>query len=412
LVDGSIEALGDGRTIKTEVRVPVVFDEKQVSVKKPENIPTEFRAAVPDITVQSVSDGTTISENTELQENEIEKSEERISEFKIRTTLTTRNVDEYPLLEGQDYDDILDVDIPFTKSIVPHGTLASSSDITPLSDENSLEVSFDVSAIKDKLLDIHYIFPTQERISLPDKLLSAKVIYTRTYGTSEGTSYGNNYSKKLGSSAGVTGDLVLEIEQGYQGAVPAEIHIFFVSSASISSITSKVGAQLWPAIKPRSHTVVISGASVAKQFSESGSDQGGSQDTSATASPVTTVVNIPPTIHGTIPIDEEYVDLEAPRSNLDSFYDAWLAHLQEVLNRGVAAGLTPEASLYRQAMQQSIDFQEDLEALTGTINPTTLNATTPTQFPSGKFIVSSDVSLYRYGLAKVTAVVVDVTDYV
>lgn len=412
LVDGSIEALGDGRTVKTETRVSNVFDEKQVTIRKPENIPTEFRAAIPDVTIQSVAAGSLISEDIELGSKEIERSQERISEFRVRTTSTTRDVESYPSLSGQDYDDVLDIEIPFTRSIVSSGSSNVAADITPLSDKNSLEVAFDVGSAKEKLLGIHYIFPTQERISLPDKLISAKVIYTRTYGTSEGVSFGNNYSKKLGSSAGVTGDLVLEIEQGYQGAVPAEIHIFFVDSASISSITSKVGAQLWPAIKPKSHTVVISGASVAKQFSESSSDQGGSQDTTATASPVTTVVNIPPTIHGNILIGEEYVDLEAPRSGLDEYFDTWLAHVQEVLDKAVSTGLIPEDSLYREQLQQEINFQSDLEALKGSVNPSTLNSTTPASFPTGKFIVSSDVSLYRYGLAKVTAVVVDVTNYV
>jgi hypothetical protein len=410
LIDGSIEALGDQRTVKTEVRVQSIFDEKQISVRKPENIPTEFRATIPDVTEQSIVAGSSIPSIT-LDNNEIEKILERVSEFRIRQTLTTRDTSSYPSLLGQEYDDVLDVDIPFTRSIVSGSATPSSADVTPLSDKNSLSVAFDTDAAKNKLLNIHYIFPTQERISLPDKLISAKVIYTRTYGDSNGISYGNNYSKKLGSSAGVTGDLVLEIEQGYQGAVPAEIHIFFVSSSNISSITTKVNAQLWPAIKPKSHTVVISGASVTKQFSESSSDQGGTQDTTATASPVTTVVNIPPTIHGQINLDEEYVDIEAPRSNLDDYQDQWLANLQEVLDKAVATGLVDENSLVRQELQQEISFQQDLESLVGTVTPSQLAPTSPSSFPSGRFIVSSDVSLYRYGLAKVTAVVVDTTNY-
>jgi hypothetical protein len=78
----------------------------------------------------------------------------------------------------------------------------------------------------------------------------------------------------------------------------------------------------------------------------------------------------------------------------------------------VSSGLVPESSLYRQQLGQSINFQQDLEVLKGSINPPQLSATSPPSFPTGKFIVSSDVSLYRYGLAKVTAVVVDVTGYV
>jgi hypothetical protein len=74
--------------------------------------------------------------------------------------------------------------------------------------------------------------------------------------------------------------------------------------------------------------------------------------------------------------------------------------------------LIPESSLYRQQLAQEIDFQQDLELLKGKVNPDKLTATSPSSFPTGRFIVSSDVSLYRYGLAKVTAVVVDVTGYV
>jgi hypothetical protein len=116
LIDASVEELGDGRTIKTEINVPVVFDEKQQSLQKPDFIPVEFRASLPDLTEVTVKSGTEATVGS-LEENEVAKSVQRVTEDKIRETKTTRQVGPYPQLTEQ----IVDNDglvITRTKTVV------------------------------------------------------------------------------------------------------------------------------------------------------------------------------------------------------------------------------------------------------------------------------------------------------
>jgi hypothetical protein len=100
LIDGSVEALGDGRTVKTEVRVNTVFDEKQESKQKPDIIPPEFRASLQDLTTAEVKSGTDAIVG-QLAEDEVSKTVQRITEHKIRETKTVRAQGPYPQLSEE-----------------------------------------------------------------------------------------------------------------------------------------------------------------------------------------------------------------------------------------------------------------------------------------------------------------------
>ena len=406
------EALGDGNYVVRKTEVPEVFPAKTFAIEKPDNVPLEFRAEKPSEVEEITEEGQVAP--VSLAGDEIAKSEQQLTKFTKRVRTISRDASSYPTLSGQDYDDTLDVEIPYTKKIVDiGGPFVPGADISPISNTQAVETLYDLESIRSNIKDLHYIFPTQERVSLPDKLLSAKVILTRTYGDSNAISYGSNASFQMGSSAGVAGDMVLDIEKGYEGPVPAEVHIFFLDvGAGSNDIISKVNAQLWPAIKPRNHTVIISGKRLTKEYSESMSDQGGSLADSVSATPVITTVNIPPTIHTAITIDVEYINVQAPRSSLDAYIDNWTAAVQAAIAAAVEAGAVIEGSIEYQTLNRTVNFIDDFDQLEGTISPGTLEATTPDSFPAGKFIVSSDVTPYRFGLAKVTAVVVDVSDYV
>jgi hypothetical protein len=89
LVDGSIEALGDGRTIKTEVKVGEVFENGVFSIERPDPAPEKFRVELPTITEQKTIEG--IAEIPELESNDLSKSEQQQTEFIKRTTVSKRD---------------------------------------------------------------------------------------------------------------------------------------------------------------------------------------------------------------------------------------------------------------------------------------------------------------------------------
>ena len=91
LIDASVEALGDGRTVKTEVEVPNVFPNKTIRKTKPDLTPEKFKAQQEDtITEESVAG--TISTSISLGSGEFSKSEEQVTEFIKRTSVTNRDV--------------------------------------------------------------------------------------------------------------------------------------------------------------------------------------------------------------------------------------------------------------------------------------------------------------------------------
>ena len=100
VIDGNVEELGDGRTVKTEVRVDEVFDGKQESLEKPEVIPPEFRASLQNRTISEVKTGQAISLPS-LSQDELSKTIQRVTEHKIRETKVTRPSDDYPELTGE-----------------------------------------------------------------------------------------------------------------------------------------------------------------------------------------------------------------------------------------------------------------------------------------------------------------------
>lgn len=89
LTDGSIEELGDGRTIKTEVRVDEVFENGVFSIERPDPAPEKFRVELPTITEQKTIEGT--AEAPELESNDLSRSEQQQTEFIKRTTVSKRD---------------------------------------------------------------------------------------------------------------------------------------------------------------------------------------------------------------------------------------------------------------------------------------------------------------------------------
>jgi hypothetical protein len=94
VVDASVEALGDGRTVKTEVKVPEVFDARVFSVEKPDITPAKFRVKIPVKTEQFTEKGTA-AEPT-LQDGDISKSEQQQTKYVKRVSVSSRDQTKLP----------------------------------------------------------------------------------------------------------------------------------------------------------------------------------------------------------------------------------------------------------------------------------------------------------------------------
>ena len=356
-----------------------------------DTIPEKFRASIPTKLTSVVEAGQTAEAPTPAGDV-LESTTQRLTAHKVRKTQKTRDPVGAPILTGQTYDEILNIASTFEEKLVPQGSgYTGVAEVTPLSDKWAVARTPAIGNLQNQLRSLHYKFPTQERIRLPDKLLSAKAVFSMGAGASWGGGQGSRWSFSRGCEASISGDLILNIEQGFEGSVPATIHVFYESLDNASfAIYSRTGAKDWPAIKLLSHTVILMGADVRKENSLSASDDSSAMSGSVSVKTILNTVNIPPTIHGKISIGVE--------------------HIMAKSNVAVPSGPQP---VKINGEEVGSAYFDTLPSLTGEINPTTLDATSKSKFPTGIYILSSDVTPYKWGMAKVTVVTVNITeDYV
>lgn len=390
------EAVGPGTYVVRKVTAPEVFSEISKEVDRGADLlPERFRNAIPQETTVKIVEGE-VSDSLQLSANETTKSEAQITKFTKRVRTSSRKtVDNPVVIRGQVYDEVLNKGTPYTERIlVGEGAqFPATAEVTPLSNTHHVVREFDIAASKEELEKFHLVFPSQENVKLPDRLISAKAIFTRSRGDAQGWGYGS-YTVRVESESAVSGELLLEIEQGFSGSAPAEIHVFFVAAESGQNIPelirSRTGATPWPIIILRNRNVILHGQVLKKEFTRSVSPGSGSVGTSTDVKPITSVYTIPPVINTRIPISIEYRQLQAIHDPLDAYLDKLIGQLSSFPG---AADL--------------ISILSDLPDLDGKVDPPTIDATEAQIFPSGRYIYSSDVTLYKYGLVKVTAVVVN-----
>jgi hypothetical protein len=465
LIDGSIEALGDGRTIKTEVRVDDVFDEKQETIQKINTIPAKFRAAIPERTFSSVLQGTP-PQITGLAQGEISKTLQRVGVDKFRETTTTQdptpsavlvsteftselgggiaqvfetygeglvsgtlngNVifgtvsdtteslgdgkrvrrrvilnpasggqiigdgqsttgETLPVLRGQEYDEELDIVIPFTQFVARAGGSDAEGlrkRVTPRDVVHSQVIKYDVQEAQEQLEEYFRIVPDMVEISLPPTLISASINGASTVGTVETDSTGETYMIKRSRRNSVGGSLSYVIEEGFRGLIPAERAIFFLSSENSSSagVLAKVrdlgfdDVELWPNPRPRGHEVVIREESELEETSEAISFDSAATSTSTTTEYNIKSVSIPPTLHKTITI--------APFESVGGSIVA-------------EPSVLPETTSTRP--MKNFGF--------GSISTGSDNG----KFPTGRFIYRINSSPYRFTYTRVEVLIVNITD--
>lgn len=388
------EALGDGTYVIRTSTVGEVFNEKRIEVRKVEVIPEKFKAASPIQIVEEVSSGSTVS-TPALGSDTLSISLQRTTNDTIRTVTTTRSSTSLNELRGQQYDEKLDVIIPYTEKVTASGAYLgnNSTEVVPLSGDFDLVRISNFQAIKAKLESVHLRIPTTATVNLPDKLISATVVWGKSKGEGSSTESSSGFGKSFAynngashqSSDSVAGDVSFVFEKGYSGPVPATRHIFFLptTNSSQSQILTKVGASSWPVVKMRSQNLVLIGRKSNKRVSK-GVGKSRSIDYSTAYL----------TSSGKLSYSG---DSGSDSSSQSTDYDVGSVvnsvAVPPALNSGVFVG--------------SQTFGEG--AISGSYYPSSIPATSPSVFPTGSFLLDVSEEIYGYGFVKITALVVNIT---
>jgi len=404
LIDGSIEALGDGRTIKTEVRVDAPFDNKTLSVSKPDVLPERFRASVETKTEQEVVEQDSLSDLS-LEEGELEKTEERVTEFRVRKSTTTRDEKSIPELNGIDYEESFDVQIPYTEKISTTLPVGSSSEATPIDNTRYLVTEYDQNEIESYLNSFLQTHPTTINLNLPRVLESIDIEWDEKTqeGTYENTpvaageiyQFSNADKGEASSYSSATPLVNLNFKDVWGQNIPATVNIFFLRNpVTKAAILGKVNALEWPTFKPKSHTITGKGVEVRVTVGVTASisvqqpkpsvfggytDQSKQRDFSRSITPIS--INIPPCLHSDININET----------------------RTVSATAIATAKTASYFIFSSLVTTDGGNTSDTAFIRAN-----LGSTSPTSIPtSGKYLIDSSVEFFKYGFSIVRATTID-----
>jgi hypothetical protein len=439
LIDASIENLGDGRTVKTETVVPQVFSAKTIQKTKLDNVPEKFKVLKPEIITEETVEGT-ITEPS-LGNEDLSKSEQQVNKFlkRVRTIkrdnsttgtiegkiFTTelgggyaRVIETYPFgggetsspafgtideqienlgdgkkysrktildtplprLSGQDYDQELDIVIPYKQFFAEANTDSATGErkrVTPRDLKHSQVVEYDVAEAQEALDNYYWEIPDMVSISLPNKLISVVAVIQRSTGESEGTGFGDTYFYTTSNSNSSRGKVIYNIEEGFNGNIPAIKAVFFLpkESSSPENVLAVVQAKsavdgFFPNARPQSHELVVFGSSEDVSESKSVSFTSGSDSSSKSASFSIDSTTIPSTIHERLTVGSNIDDLNPDNNN------------------------SPQGS-----------------SISAAVRPNILEATNPFPvFPTGNFLYQINSTPYRFSYVRVEAIIVKITE--
>jgi hypothetical protein len=89
-VDGSVESLGNGKSVQKIITAPELFTAQSFSIQRPDAVPEKFRVAIPTTTTEESVAG--IAEQPTLVTGELAASEQQVNVFVKRKQKTKRNV--------------------------------------------------------------------------------------------------------------------------------------------------------------------------------------------------------------------------------------------------------------------------------------------------------------------------------
>jgi hypothetical protein len=391
--------------VERVIDVSEVFDNKTVSSSKPDVLPERFRASVPTETTQETIEQTSV-EIPSLEDGDLERSEERVGQFTVRKSAVSRNVNEIPDLDGVDYEESFDVQIPYTEKIsttIPAG----SAEAVPLDDTRYLVREYDKDNIETYLEDFLQTYPTTINMDLPRVLQSISVEWdeksqTGYYNNDPDAGgllyqFSNTDKGEASTQSAATPLVSLNFQDVWSKNIPATIFIFFLKNpVTESEILSKTGSSKWPTFRPKSHVITGKGIDLRASVSVTASvniqqpkpnefggytDESQQKDYSRSVTPI--IVNIPQCLHGPIVLNE---------------------------TKTVTATITAKA---KTATYGTITALTSTETATITDTafikgPSLLTSTSPMAIPTtGKYLIDSNVDFFKYGFSIVRATVID-----
>jgi hypothetical protein len=412
LVDGSIEALGDGRTVKSETVVEEVFDERNLTVAKGENIPAKFKAGLLTTTNQE-----TIPQNQvttpSLSGDDLEISQQRITEFRVKTTRISRP-QTYSTIENKRLEEVWGISIPYYEYIsdsVPDG---DNIEVEGLGNGKYLVREYDPDLLDAKLSSFNVTIPTKINIDLPRVLESVDVDWEekKNLGTSEFDSSGLRGSfsgltqKDYGS---VTSSLTLiprfriSMKESWGRDLDATIRIFFLRQDQISTaqINSKTGASgTWPKFAPKSFSATAYGISESKTVA-----LGISRSISFTSGGAT---GYQPTKQAQFDINQASipVNLDIPAC-LTSGKNVQLGRTLSNNNSTITLNY-PTVSTTNGETLVGPNITRTLSHSVVTTGTISIPSTSPTNIPNaGTYVINSSIEPYKFGWYLVRATVLN-----
>ena len=417
IVDSNVEALGDGRTVKTVVTVPVVFDSMTQSVQRPDVIPEKFRSNVGVLRTEEIVPQTEVTTPT-LELDEYLKTEQRLTDFTVQRTTVSRSPT-LNSLDGKRLEENFGIQLPYTEyisdSIPPGETIEGEG----LGSGVNLVRSYSVGGLNQTLGGFNVKIPTSIDLDLPPVLKNVVVKWRKEKSTSVDerdvsglkgsfTSITQQDSGSVSSTISIVPTVDLELEQSWGKNLPATVHLFFLKKENLTDaqIRSKTGATAkWPVLKPKSFTTTIYGKSERKslqaavqrsiQLHEIGEgygyqpSTGSSEESSASLIPV--AVNIPLCITESKPISESESD-----SN---------SGLKITLKYVGFKGISPTGFPYSFG---DVNIDRPLSHTLSVSANFTVPATVPDKLPSrGTYVISSSSEPYKFGWYFVRAVTFD-----
>jgi hypothetical protein len=416
LIDGSIDALGDGRTIKTEVRVPIVFDSLTKSAQKPDTIPEKFRVNSKIKRTEEVVEKNS-ADDPELGETEYSKTEQRITEFTVQKTTVERD-DVFNQTDNQRLEENWGIQIPYKEYISESIPSGDNYEGEGLDDKNHLVREYDKTELGTTLSSFGVNIPTSIDLDLPRILKNITINWEEAKASSSNQSENpqpsgafTNLTQQDGgrvqSTLSLTPSINAEFEDIWGKNLPATIHLFFLKKENLnnSQIRSKIGASAdWPVFKPKSLYTTIVGKTESKTIEASISRALQVNNTSAeygyvpskSFSEISSIqlnpisVNIPPCL--TIGIDiNEPKSLTADPLNIEIAYQATTIN--------VTSGSIPLGAVeINQPLNHTLECNVQLS----------IPETIPPDIPrSGKYLISSSAEPYRFGWFLVRAISFD-----
>lgn len=397
---------------------PRVFDQKSVEVQKPDPIPSKFRADKASTIQTSLAlAADDLTEPLTLSDEEYAKSEQRASEHIKRITTTVKDNSSFPVLNGVDYEEGFNIQIPYTESIATTLPASGTFEADPLGDGRWLVRTYDPNDIDAALSSVMVKFPTRHSMDLPPVLQEIRLSWDSSEGT--GTQWQDNQLYVYGgmnslvqddsgqntAQISATPQFDIIMKDIWARNLIATSHVFFLKGPVTEvDIMSKLGATMWPVFKPKSYALTTTGVSVSCSVSGSikrafspydgylgAVEYNWSKNFNKDRSIKNITLSIPQCIHNTITVNETKTVTASPSVDLKF---------------PTTPPLNIDSGTQVEGLEVRVNFAETVTE-TAAVN-FYLPPTEPTAVPSsGLYIVDSNVEFYKFGYFIVRATTID-----